>query len=104
MIDSLPTGLKSLLGRHNVQEDYKELFNSERGQRVLRHMCIQAGITRPSLTTDTNSLLVKEGRQQFVYSVLKNVLGSEDALAKFIINQLQEQEIKPNENAPRSAV
>lgn len=95
--------LKEALGRNNVADDYRALFDTERGMRVLRHMCIQAGITRPALTTDTNALLIKEGRQQFVYSVLKNVLRSEDAIAKFMIQTMQEQEIKTHDDPQRSA-
>jgi len=96
--------IKQWLNRHNISEDYRILFGDERGMRVLRHMCIQAGITRAALTTDTTALLIKEGRQQFVYSILKTVLGSEDQLARFLVEAIKEQEIKQDAEAPRSAL
>lgn len=67
---------------------YRKVFDTPEGREVLGHLLKESGITRPRLTTDTNELLVQTGRQQIVYSIVREVHGGDELL----LNQLEELE------------
>lgn len=70
--------------RVELRGAYKRLFNSEDGKVVLAHLAREAGITRPQLTSDKNQILIREGRQQVVYSILREVHQGEEFLLEQI--------------------
>jgi len=102
---SLMDKIRELRGRVEIDEDYAELFNSERGRRVLFHLMKVTGITNPSFTTDPSALLLERGQQRLAYAILQRAVGSEDAAAKFILQSLEQNtQDKQNDSIQRSAL
>lgn len=81
---------EKLRERFQVNQDYQELFRSERGKRVLLHMMKTAGIINPVFSTDPSTLLLDAGHKRFAYSVLHRALGSQDKVGEYILNQTRE--------------
>lgn len=69
-----------------LRDSYKNVFENEDGQRVIRHLMKVCGLLKPKITTDTNTLLFQQGQRHIVLSIL-NILGSEP---QQIIEQIQE--------------
>jgi hypothetical protein len=75
-----------------IKRAFRKVFETEEGRLVLFHLAREAGITRPTLTSDTNSILVREGRQQIVYSIMREAQVDEATLLKQIEQANQQPE------------
>jgi hypothetical protein len=95
--------IRALKERYEIGRDVRDLFDSDRGKRVLVHIMKVAGITRPTFVTDPSTLLLNEGTRRLAYSILHQALGSEDLAAKFIIENMELEE-KQNDSTTRSAL
>lgn len=61
--------LAKLRERRELVQDYRLTFGTPSGQRVLKHLLKEAGITVPLLSIDRDTILVEKGRQQIVWSI-----------------------------------
>jgi hypothetical protein len=80
---------KDLLGRRQLQRDYKETFESPHGQRVLAHILCVSGATAQRFTTDPQQLLWNEAQRHLALSIFRHVKSSIDDLPDFITEELQ---------------
>lgn len=69
-----------------LADSYRAIFSGKDGERVLRHLMKECGILSPKITTDTNMLLIRQGQQQIVLSILR-IIGKDN---QSIIEQIEE--------------
>jgi anaerobic C4-dicarboxylate transporter len=72
--------------RLRLHDSYKAVFRTEDGERVLRHLLKMCGIVKPSITTDANMLLIRQGQQHIVLSIL-TIINKD---ASEILKQIEE--------------
>lgn len=77
---------ETLEDRLKLHASYRKVFGNEDGERILRHLLKECGILNPRITVDANMLLVKQGQQHIVLSILK-ILGMDKNV---IIEQLKQ--------------
>jgi hypothetical protein len=85
------TILDKLYKKLDDSRDYKEVFGTTVGQRVLNDIMRSAGVLSPTFTTDTNELLVLEGQRRLAYSIYRRVHASMNPLLKSIEEEQQRQ-------------
>lgn len=95
-----PDDLRSRMG---IKEDFRVLFTStnddpERGRRVLEFLMKQVGVVDPIHTTSVDRLFIKEGQQNIVFSILRQVYGSDDALARMIL-EVEKERLETHKHA-----
>lgn len=85
--------IRTLRQQLEIKRAYQRLFDSEDGQLVLKDLAAQAGIThRPSCETNTDLLLIREGQQRIVYSILRMARTDE----KQILEQIEKLNQQPD--------
>lgn len=89
--------IRSLRNKLKLKQTYRSVFNTPEGRKVLHHLLRESGISRPDLSTDPNENLVKAGRQQIVYSILRMV-GEGDDFILSQIEQLEQERMTQNED------
>ena len=70
--------IKILRDRLHKNAAYKSVFNSPDGELVIQDLMKQCGLLNPQITTDTNLLLIQQGQQRIVLSILR-ILGKDAA-------------------------
>jgi hypothetical protein len=89
--------LKQVLeDRLALQASFKKAFEGEDGERVLRYLMKQAGLVpnrRQVIITDPNLLLVKQGQQQIVLSILRIIGLNADQITEQIKESLTNEEL-----------
>lgn len=70
------------LERLQLKQDYQEVFGSERGQRVLKHILKVSGVTHPRFTTNIEQTRINEGERRLAMSIYRFVHASTDELLK----------------------
>jgi len=59
-----------------LQSAFKHAFENENGEVVLQHLMKVSGILNPKIVTDANVLLVRQGQQHIVLSILR-IIGKD---------------------------
>lgn len=76
--------------------DYKRTFSTEHGKRVLEHLMIQGNVLTPVTGTDTNELLIMEGKRRLCLTILQNteldIAFLKDSLKKMYEKQKEQME------------
>lgn len=67
---------QALEDRIHLASAYKSIFETEDGKVVLRHLMKESGILNPKIMADTNLLLIRQGQQHVVLSILR-ILGKD---------------------------
>jgi hypothetical protein len=73
---------RDLLALHG---SVKAVFDNNDGERVIRYLAKVAGLSAPRLTTDTSMLLIRQGQQQIVLTILK-ILGKDP---QYLVDQIK---------------
>lgn len=89
-IQKLEFILKNKLHLHKA---YNSIFNTPDGELVLAHLMQGCGLLNPKITTDTNLLLVRQGQQQIVLSILRTLGKTQDQITKQIKESLANEEL-----------
>jgi hypothetical protein len=84
--------LKSLFASLKLNHDYKEVFNSPQGQRVLADILKRAGVTRPQFEADPEKARFLEGHRHLAHSIFRMVHSSDEPLLKLIAEEQNKQE------------
>ena len=77
----------------NLRQSTINALDNEDGKRLIRYLMKLAGLTKPKIITDPNLLLLRQGQQHIVLTIL-NIMGKDP---NEIIEQI-EQSLKENEN------
>lgn len=77
---------QALEDRLGLYHSVQAVFDSPDGERVIRYLCKVSGITKPKIITDPNLLLVRQGQQHIVLTLL-NILGKDP---NQIVNLIEE--------------
>ena len=67
-----------------VKNDLHKVFDGPDGDKVLLWLMKVSGITKPSITTDTNLLLFRQGQQHIVLSILRALNRTPEQIKKHI--------------------
>lgn len=77
--------------RINLRQSTINALDTPDGKRLLRYLLKIAGLTKPRIITDPNLLLVRQGQQHIVLTIL-NIMGQDpDQLLEQIEQSLQQQ-------------
>lgn len=88
--------LRRLKERLQLKTDYRELFSSERGQRVLEHMAKVGFVTSPLGSPIEGEMREREGMRRMVLSIMAMCNKPETDVTN-LIRQQQEQESQHEE-------
>jgi hypothetical protein len=90
------SSLKEVLeDRIKLKGSYDAAFKTPEGQRVLRHLMKMAGLVpgrTVSIITDPNLLLVRQGQQHIVLSILRTLGLSATEITEQIQESIQNEE------------
>lgn len=84
--------IKLLTNRLETFRAYRKTFSTSEGQMVIQHLMKEVGILRPKIVTDPSLLLVRQGQQHVVYSILKIIGKDPIELQNEISQSLQQEE------------
>ena len=62
------------------QRDYKEVFSTEAGKRVLKDLCDRCGVFSPISADNPHSMAWMEGRRESAMDILRTLAISEAVL------------------------
>ncbi len=82
---------KQIYDRLQIKRDYRTIFETDAGRRVLAHLLRVSGVTRPKFTTDADQLRWNEAQRHFALSIFQQVHSS-DQLEHFMIEELNKQQ------------
>lgn len=68
--------IQALRDRLHLASAYKSVFETEDGKLVLTHLMKESGLLSPKIVTDPHKLLVRQGQQHIVLSILR-ILGKD---------------------------
>lgn len=74
----------------NLKASYEKVFCNGDGERVLRHLLKVSGLISPEIITDTNLLLVRQGQQHIVLTILKTINKDNSELIEQITESMKE--------------
>jgi hypothetical protein len=86
------SALKSLLASLKLKHDYKEVFSSPQGQRVLADIMRRAGVTRPNFDADPEKARLLEGHRHLAHSIFRMAHSSDEPLLKLITEEQNKQD------------
>ena len=86
------SAIKSLLASLKLKHDYKEVFSSPQGQRVLADIMRRAGVTRPNFDADPDKARLLEGHRHLAHSIFRMVHSSDEPLLKLIAEEQTKQD------------
>lgn len=69
------------------KSDFRATFETEAGKRVLAYLMKISGIPKTATSADAQQLLIQEGQQHIVYSILK-ILNTDQ---QELLNRIEEQ-------------
>jgi hypothetical protein len=75
-----------------LNHDYKEVFSSPSGQRVLADILKRAGVTRPQFDADPEKARFLEGHRHLAHSIFRMVHSSDESLLKLIAEEQTKQD------------
>lgn len=90
--------LKSLFASLHLKHDYKEVFSTPHGQRVLADIMRRAGVTRPQFESDPEKARLLEGHRHLAHSIYRMVHSSDEPLLKLITEEQNKQDHVSNHN------
>ena len=90
--------IKFLTDKMKLCSSYRKVFCTKDGEEVLQHLMRESGILNPKLTTDPSLLLVRQGEQRVVYSILRMIGKDPIELQKQIEQSLQQEQIIKEQN------
>lgn len=76
------------LKRLELKRDYQEVFGSEEGKRVLAHILLVSGVTKPRFTTDNKQTRINEGERRLAMSIFNFVHSSTDKLIELMQDEI----------------
>jgi hypothetical protein len=83
--------LDSLFRSLRLKRDYKEVFGTAQGQRVLADILRRAGVTHPQFDTDPEKARFLEGHRHLAHSIYRMVHSSDEPLLKLIAEEQHSQ-------------
>lgn len=69
--------------KHNIKHDYQNVFSSDAGKRVLRHLMKVGHVTTPVAHADSKRQDENIGMQRLVLSIMTHVFKTEEAKQRF---------------------
>lgn len=84
--------LKALYDSLKLNHDYKEVFSSPQGQRVLADIMKRSGVTRPQFDANPEKSRFLEGHRHLAHSIFRMVHSSDEPLLKLIAEEQTKQE------------
>ncbi len=91
-ICKMANALKALFASLKLNHDYKEVFSSPSGQRVLADILKRAGVTRPQFDADPEKARFLEGHRHLAHSIFRMVHSSDESLLKLIAEEQTKQD------------
>lgn len=92
ILKRMTQALKSLFASLKLNHDYKEVFASPQGQRVLADIMKRAGATRPQFDADPEKARFLEGHRHLAHSIFRMVHSSDEPLLKLISEEQNKQD------------
>ena len=92
ILKRMANALKALYASLKLNHDYKEVFASPQGQRVLADIMKRAGATRPQFDADPEKARFLEGHRHLAHSIFRMVHSSDEPLLKLIAEEQNKQE------------
>lgn len=83
--------LETLFRSLKLKNDYREVFRSPQGQRVLADILRRAGVTHPQFEADPEKARFLEGHRHLAHSIYRMVHASDDPLLKLIAEEQNKQ-------------
>lgn len=87
---------RQIYERIQIQKDYRTLFSTPEGKRVLQHILRVSGVSRPKFTVDPNESLWNEAQRHLALSIFRQVHSS-DQLPEYLVEELNKQETEKQE-------
>lgn len=81
--------LDRLLQRLKLSHDYKEVFGTPQGKRVLADILRRSGVTKPRFDADPEKARLMEGHRHLAHSIYRMVHSSDEPLLKLIAEEQQ---------------
>lgn len=81
-----------LTNRLHVAKAAKSIFNTPDGEVVLDFLMKECGLIKPKLTANTNLLLIRQGQQHIVLSLIR-ILGMSETHIKTKIQESIQNEL-----------
>jgi hypothetical protein len=83
------TILRTLQDRLSIRQEYRAVFNTPQGQKVLADILRRAGVTRPQFEADPEKARIMEGHRHLAHSIYRMVHSSDEPLLKQIAEETQ---------------
>ena len=71
---------KKLEAAKQLASDYKFVFGSKEGQRVLENIIAECHVLEPNNSVETNIVMIQEGRRDAALNILKHLTWDERQL------------------------
>ena len=84
--------VKLLEDRITLNRSYRQVFSSPDGEKVLQHLMKGCGLLDPKIITDPNLLLVRQGQQHIVLSILRTIGRDPNKIRKEIQQSMEQYE------------
>lgn len=81
-----------LSDRLHLVKAYQSIFNTPDGEIVIRHLMRECGLLKPKITTDTNILLIRQGEQRIVLSMLRIIGKDQHSITKMIQESMEKED------------
>ncbi len=75
----MPSDKKLEKGKQ-LASDYKFVFGSDQGQRVLENIIAECHVLEPNNSIETNVVMIQEGRRDAALNILKHLTWDERQL------------------------
>jgi len=89
--------LKTLTDHLQLSRDYREVFGTEHGKRVLNHILRVSGATSMRFTTEAERLIWNEAQRHLALSIFRRVHTSLDKLPDYIQEEIRRTEEEKKE-------
>lgn len=83
--------LDTLRERVQIKQDYRMVFSTPQGQRVLADILRRAGVTAPVFDANPEKARLLEGHRHLAHSIYRMVHASDGLLLKLLAEETQKQ-------------
>jgi hypothetical protein len=83
--------MDTLRERLQIRQDYKMVFSTPQGQRVLADILRRAGVTSPIFDANPEKARLLEGHRHLAHSIYRMVHSSDAQLLKLMAEETQKQ-------------
>jgi hypothetical protein len=83
--------LNTLRDRLSIKQDYRRVFSTPDGKKVLADIMKRAGVTRPVFEADPEKARLLEGHRHLAHSIYRLVHTSDELLLKLLAEEIKNQ-------------